>query len=99
MALARKLENQSQTIDIKEVICSTKALGWEWFTTEIEDENYRFGLVQSPICPEGEFGSFYLPEIREIGGNVLIETNVRACLPPSGWEWVSPNEEEKNVDS
>jgi hypothetical protein len=82
-------------MDVKEVIVCAKAPGWEWFTTEIDDDDIRYVFVQSPLCCEGEFGSFSLSEIRTVGEPMIENTNLQNCLAPQGWEWVKEGEEDE----
>jgi len=42
--------------------------GWTWYATEFDGEDIFFGLVVSPICPEGEWGNFSLSELKKARG-------------------------------
>jgi hypothetical protein len=52
--------------------------GWTWYATEFDADGGRFfGLVVSPMCPDGELGYFTLAELESataMGGKLpLIE--------------------------
>lgn len=63
-------------------------LGWEWFATKKPTRKMIIceGLVQSPIVPDGEWGSWY---IREVEGFTCAKNvqELTSCLPPKGYEW------------
>lgn len=42
--------------------------GWTWYAMEIDkqDNDRMFGLVKSPLTPNGEFGYFSLQELKGI---------------------------------
>lgn len=62
---------------------SIKAIGWEWFVIEDHsDEGYYYGFVQSPFCPEGEFGSFGVDELKSIGA---IFEYADKIMPPQNY--------------
>jgi hypothetical protein len=39
------------------------ASGWTWYAKEFDGEDTFFGLVTSPMCPNGELGYFSLSEL------------------------------------
>lgn len=82
------IDDLGQKHKIYEVITSMRALGWEWFTLKKPGKGSgRFGFVQSPIVPEGEFGSF---DITDIPSPTIEKQSSKAtALPPEGWKWES----------
>ena len=64
--------------------------GWEWFLTFTSVKQYKKDakdnisdcFVQSPMCPEGEFGSLYIDELAKMHSGTPDES-----LPPQGWQW------------
>lgn len=90
MRKTEKVSNSDVNFECAGVYISLRALGWEWFVIEKADENNNaYGFVQSPLCPEGEFGYFNLNEIKDAIGNIKLETNLEDVLPPAGFRWLN----------
>ena len=75
---------------IKGVFVSNEMPGWEWFVIKGPAKNgVMSGFVQSPVCPDGESGSFSLHELNEMGVQYFPVTNDEKDIPPpDGWEWL-----------
>ena len=64
--------------------------GWEWFCTFTSQKQYKKDckdnitdcFVQSPICPEGEFGSSYITDLQKYHKGTPWE-----ALAPVGFKW------------
>jgi len=61
------------------------AMGWEWYVMEDQGDGVMYGFVQSPLCPEGEFGCFSVNEIGQFGAK--FTDDLRDVLPPQGYVW------------
>jgi len=84
--MKRAIDSYGNEHEVYEVYACLQ--GWEWFVVEKPNgDDLRYGFVQSPLCPDGEFGSFSLSEIRKSvklsGGKCF-----NGCLPPQGWRWL-----------
>lgn len=66
--------------------------GWEWFLIKESDEQLKediangiaFCFVQSPLCPEGEYGSEYEANILEHSQSIGSPWE---SMPPVGYQW------------
>ena len=62
-----KLDEKRTVIPVRTVWYHPGA-GWAWLQTEGPDEQgICFGFVVSPLCPEGEWGTWFADEPREAG--------------------------------
>lgn len=60
-------------------------IGWEWYVITDHGNRTMFGYVQSPLCPEGEFGDFSLDDVQGCNAHFFGENEV--FTPPVGWDW------------
>jgi len=62
-----KVDEKRAVIPVREVWYHPGA-GWAWLQTEGPDEQgICFGFVVSPLCPDGEWGTWFADEPREAG--------------------------------
>jgi len=59
---------------------------WLWIATEQDTKFTWYGVTFSPFVPEGEFGSWYVGELEEMGIKPVIKPTYRWKLTPSDWE-------------
>lgn len=99
------VDSSGKKLEIFEVyVGKGQAVGWEWFVTErlpLLKPDHRFGLVFSPMCPEGEYGSFLLSEIlpyvHVLKDRALSEAIGKGqILAPEGYEWAKSDTEKSN---
>ena len=58
--------------------------GWTWFVTEFDGKDTFFGLVISPIVPEGEWGYFSLAELKGLRkGFIEVDRDLHEVTPYS----------------
>jgi hypothetical protein len=46
--------------------------GWDWYLTELDSDGTGFGLVKSPMMPEGEYGYVSLQELEELRAGIFV---------------------------
>lgn len=63
-----------------------QAIGWEHFVLKRYKgtNDVVYGFVQSPICPEGEYGDFSVSEIKP---HAIYSDDLENAFPPEGWKW------------
>ena len=60
--------------------------GWTWYVTEIshQDWNTMFGLVTSPLCPNGEWGYISFQKLKTLkAGWVEVDRDLYEVTPQS----------------
>lgn len=58
--------------------------GWTWYAMEFDGKDMFFGLVKSPIMPEGELGYFSLRELMNLKkGFVQVDRDLHGVTPYS----------------
>ena len=90
MKFRRAVNLKNKKIKIKVYAVYVHYTGWEWFCTFTSQKQYKSDakdnitdcFVQSPICPEGEFGSSYISDLAKYHKGTPEE-----ALAPQGWQW------------
>jgi hypothetical protein len=65
--------------------------GFDWWITEADWETgMAFGIVRSPMCPDGEWGSIFLPELEEVrpSGSYTPTGNTQGLVGTGTLQWV-----------
>jgi len=60
--------------------------GWMWIATGQPSKYIWEGWVISPIVPKGEFGSWYVWELKDVGAEEIVKPFYRYKLTPEDIE-------------
>ncbi len=60
--------------------------GWMWIAVDQPSKYIWEGWVISPIAPKGEFGSWYVWELKDVGAEEIVKPFYRYKLTPEDIE-------------